>query len=218
MIFKYKLLIFYLLFLTGCATAPLVIPPKPPQGLPGIYHQVEKGQTLWRISKIYAVELQELVRVNRISDVTNIETGQLIFIPRHQAIQTLSSKNLGEEFIWPLRGEVISAFGQTFHNTVNKGINIKPDTTDDVVAARTGKVVFSTDSLKGFGKTLIIDHGDGFSSIYARNAQILVKAGDYVQKGSLIAKSGLSKNKDTYLHFQIRKGHIPQNPYFYLSR
>ena len=204
----------------GCATAPLVAPPKTPVGIPGFYHRMEKGQTLWRISKIYNVDLEELAKVNRIPDATNIEIGQLIFIPGSPGVQTSTNKYSSlEDFLWPVRGKVIATFGQTFNNMINKGINIQPYKTPDVFAARSGKVIFYNPDFKGFGKTIIIDHGDGFLSIYARNAQVFIKIGDTVQKGALIAKVGSAgRDKNTYLHFQIIKGHIPVNPYFYLPR
>jgi murein DD-endopeptidase MepM/ murein hydrolase activator NlpD len=209
---------FWILNFMGCATAPLVTPPPPPQGLAGIYHRVEKGQTLWRISKIYNTDLDDLVRINRITEATNIEVGQLIFIPQRKSAQTLSKETLSEDFIWPIKGKVIAAFGESFNRMVNKGINIRPYKTEDVVASRSGRVVFSSDNLKRFSKTIIIDHGDGFSTVYARNAQILVKPGESVQRGTLIAKVGSNsmRDKNTYLHFEIRKSHIPKNPYFYL--
>jgi murein DD-endopeptidase MepM/ murein hydrolase activator NlpD len=101
---------------------------------------------------------------------------------------------------------------------INKGINIQTYGSPNVVASRSGKVVFYDDNFKDFGKTIIIDHGDGFSTVYARNSQVFIKIGDYVQRGTLIAKAGSTdRDKNTYLHFQIRKGYIPQNPYFYLS-
>lgn len=209
---------YYLLFLGGCATAPLVMPPKP-EGLSGIYHRVKKGQTLWRISKIYNVDLDELAKINRICDATSIEVDQLIFIP-HQDKQLSSSDKFSlllEDFIWPVRGRVITSFGQTFNNIINKGINIQPYSTDDVVASRSGKVVFCADGFKGFGKTIIIDHGDEFSTVYSRNSQIFVKTGDFVQRGTLIAKVGSAgRNRSAYLHFEIRKGYDSQNPSFYL--
>ena len=118
-----------------------------------------------------------------------------------------------------MRGRVITSFGQNSSNTINKGINIKPYSNQDVVAARGGKVVFYSEDFDGFGKTIIIDHGDGLLTVYSRNAQVFIKAGDVVQKGALIAKAGSAgRDKNTYLHFEIRKGHIPQNPYFYLPR
>lgn len=200
----------------GCATAPYVKPIAPP-GMPGIYHRVEKGQTLWRISKLYNTDLDEIAKVNHIPDTTNIETGQLIFIPNRQRRLPMPNKYTSDDFIWPVRGKVITAFGQTFNNMINKGINIEPHNNPDVVAARSGRVIFYKDDFGYFGKTLIIDHGDGFSTVYARNLQVFIKVGDNVGKGMVIAKAGSAgRDKNTYLHFEIRKGYIPQNPFFYL--
>lgn len=201
---------------TGCATAPYV-KPIAPAGIPGIYHRVEKGQTLWRISKLYNVDLDEIANINRIPDAANIETGQLIFIPHRQRQLPMTDKYSSDDFIWPLKGKVIATFGQTFNSMLNKGINIQPYSNSDVVAVRSGKVIFYKDDFGPFGKTVIIDHGDGFSTVYARNAQVFIKAGDNVQKGMVIAKAGSAgRDKFRYLHFEIRKGYIPQNPFFYL--
>ncbi len=205
-----------LLFLRGCATSPYV-GPAPIPGIPGIYHRVEKSQTLWRISKMYNVDLDELVRINHISDITKIEVSQLIFIPYRQKKISVPIKDYSDDFIWPNRGRVISTFGQTSNNMINKGINIQPYNNLEVVACRSGKVVFYADNFGAFGKTIIIEHSDGFSTVYARNSQVFVKAGDSVQKGTAIAKIGQAgRDKNTYLYFEIRKGRLPQNPIFYL--
>lgn len=215
-----------LLGVAGCAGAPTYTRPMAPamaKALPGVHHRVEAGQTLWRISKIYNIDLDEIVRVNRISDATKIEVGQLIFIPYRQKPQKYPTSQAttasSEDFIWPIRGEVIASFGQTFNTMLNKGLNIRPYQHNDVVASRSGKVVFYSDNFENFGKTLIIDHGDGFSTVYARNTQVFVRVGDTVDRGTTIAKAGSSaRDKSVYLHFEIRKGYIPQNPYFYLPR
>ncbi len=205
-----------LLFFAGCAPGPY-LKLTPPPGIPGIYHKVETGQTLWRISKIYNVDLDAIASINHLPDTARIETGQLIFIPDRQRKIVSEIKYTSEDFIWPAKGRVIAVFGQTFDNMINKGINIEPFSDADVVAAKSGKVVFCAENLKGYGKTFIIDHGDGFSSVYARNSQVFIKPGDSVQKGQVLAKAGsLGKQRSTYLHFEIRKGHIPQNPYHYL--
>lgn len=200
----------------GCATAPYT-GPGAPQGMPGIYHRAEKGQTLWRISKLYNADLDELAQINHISDAAKIESGQMIFIPNRSKAQSLPQEFSSDDFIWPLEGRVISVFGQTYNNMINKGINIAPVSSREVVAARAGKVIFRGDNFGHFGKTIIIDHGDGFSSVYARNSEIYIKAGEQVRKGSVIAKAGgANPDKGPYLHFEIRKGHIPKNPYYYL--
>jgi len=205
------------LSIVGCATAPYTVAPKPQFAMPGIYHRVEKGQTLWRISKTYNIDLDEIARVNRMPDAASIEPGQLIFIPSVQKKQYLPNQSYGEDFSWPLKGKVIAGFGQIFNDMINKGINIQIVRSQDVIASRSGKVIFYDNNFDNFGRTIIIDHGDGFSTVYARNSEVLVKTGDYVQRGTVIAKVGsYDRDKNTYLHFEIRKGYIPQNPYFYL--
>jgi len=201
----------------GCATVPPVAPLVSAK-IPGTYHRVEKSQTLWRISKIYNVDLEELVKINHISDVASIEVGQMIFIPQQKKPLPLINQYSGEDFIWPVKGKVIAAFGQTYDNMINKGMNIEPHSPQDVVAARSGKVIFYSPNFKGFGKTIIIDHGDGFSTVYAGNSEVLIKTGDMIQKGTTIAKIGSNRVRNNYLHFEIRKGHVSQNPYFYLPR
>ncbi len=209
---------FVIVYLAGCATAPYK-PPIVSPNIPGFYHKVERSQTLWRICKAYNVDLDEVVAINRILKEKKIEQGQLIFIPRSQKREYPVYETSGsDDFIWPLRGKVIASFGQTFNDMINKGVNIKPYKTQNVVAASKGKVVFYSENFEGFGKTIIIDHGNGFLTVYARTSGVLVRIGDLVQRGAAIARMDLKDdNQNTYLHFQIRKGHIPQNPYFYLS-
>ncbi len=226
----YSLVILFILILSGCATAPthpaaiIAANPVPPAGMQ--YHRVERGQTLWRISKIYGVDLDELTAFNRIADVTNIEVGQLLLIPREAqsaaarpVVYALPAykKTSDEDFAWPVKGSIICRYGQSLGDMINKGLNIQPQASYDVAASRSGKVIFYAPNLKGYGKTVIIDHGDGFSTVYARNSEVLVEVGDVVRRGSVIAKVGRAgRNREAYLHFEIRKGHVPQNPTFYL--
>jgi len=199
------------LLFAGCATAPMTVPGRvAAPGVPGIYHRVEKGQTLWRISRLYGVDLDELASINRIQDASNIENGQLIFIPRRNRTQNYRVTPDNQDFSWPLKGRVTAGFIQSGNN-VNKGLNIQSATGTDIIASRGGRVVFCSQDFSGYGKTLIIDHGDGYSSVYSGVSQFIVNLGDSVQKGERIARSGYS------LHFEIRKGYIAQNPYFYLS-
>ncbi|MBU1125185.1 MAG: LysM peptidoglycan-binding domain-containing M23 family metallopeptidase [Candidatus Omnitrophica bacterium] len=205
-------------FMTGCATVTSMKPTLP-SGVPGMYHRVARGETLWRISKRYNVDLEEISRINRISDTSYIETGQLLLIPRSSLPSPAPTYLASEDFIWPIKGRIITYFGETYNNLVNKGINIQPSGNREVRVVRSGKIVFTSDNFGGYGKTIIIDHGDGFSTVYARNAELIARAGDNVQKGTIIAKAGNSgRDNLTYLHFEIRKGYLPQNPLFYLSR
>ncbi|MDD5594882.1 MAG: M23 family metallopeptidase [Candidatus Omnitrophica bacterium] len=205
----------YLLSFIGCVTEPLVTTPQPPQGMQGFYHHVEKGETLWRISKAYGIDMDNLVTINHISDATKIEVGQQIFIPREEKqpvpIITQPQTQIAseEDFLWPVKGTVVSTFNQTIDNLIEKGIDIRPNEDNTVVASRSGKVVFLSPSFVRYGKTIIIDHHDGFLTVYAKNQEVLAKIGESVRQGDAIAKAQI-------LHFEIRKGHLSKNPLFYL--
>lgn len=188
------------------------IAPHPMATVPGVYHKVVKGQTLWRISKIYGIDLDEIINSNRITDSTQILQGQTLFIPRGKKPEAVSYQAASaKDFIWPSKGKVISGFGDKTSNVVNKGVTIRtfPDAT--VLAAHSGMVVFATDKLKGYGKTVIISHDGGFMTVYSLLSHILVKPGERISQGASIARSA-----GGLVHFEIRKGHLPQNPYYYL--
>lgn len=229
-------LLFFVFCLPGCAgrgritppeesraTASIIHPAKPLVSS-GVYHRIEKGQTLWRIAQVYNVDMEKLVKFNRIPNVADIEIGQLIFIPGAKESLDIESMDIQKEktdFVWPAKGKLISSFGSSYGNTTNtnKGVDIETKIGADVFAARSGKVAFCGNYLRGYGKTIIIDHGDGFSTVYACNSQILVKVGEEVAQHKLIAKAGTTsrdKSKIPLLHFEIRKGHRPQNPLYYL--
>jgi murein DD-endopeptidase MepM/ murein hydrolase activator NlpD len=220
--FWFSLNLCSLLMLSGCATVPrspsviaageALVPVAP-----GVYHRVEKGQTLWRISKLYGVDIDELAKVNKIIDTARLETNQQLFIPKSSKDSYVFS-GVEEDFAWPLKGRVLALFGQSVSGEVNKGINIAPAGADAVLASRSGKVVFYHDDFLNLGKTIILDHGDGFMTVYGRNASVKVSLGDFVNQGFKIATVGSAgRDKKTYLHFQIRKGAVSQNPYFYLA-
>lgn len=218
----YRLLITgcLLLFFSGCATAPTFVeaPVSAPE-IPGVYHRVEKGQTLWRIAKVYNVRLDEIARLNHISDSSSIEVGRLIFIPNRQRQESLPAVSTYDDFIWPLNGRVINSYAEAGAGIINKGINIEPAGDGRIFAARSGKVVFYSDNFASYGKTIIIDHGDGIFTVYARNKEVFIKPGDAVLKGSVIASAGSAgRDNNRYLHFEVREGHLSKNPLFYLPR
>lgn len=216
------IVLFVLIFsFAGCATKPYYIPPSGIKKMPGIYHRVKRGETLWRIAKTYDIDLDKIVQVNRIPNAARINSGQLIFIPNakeKQKVVTYEELKEGDAtFIWPLKGKVISYYGAKKGNVKNKGIDIRTREGAKVVASRSGRVSFCGEKVKGYGKTIIIQHGDDYSTVYAHNSQILVKAGDWVRQGEAIARAGSTGRTSTpILHLEIRKKHQPQNPFHYL--
>ena len=221
------LVILFIFFLSGCATAPKR-PEKPviENRVPGaLYHTVRRGETLWSISRQYDVHLQDLIKANPIL-YTNatIENGQLLIIPREGRAEPLPRTEPtrsvpGESFIWPVRGALLTSFGATTDKIISKGIDIKAPEGAGVRASRSGKVVYRDGYLKGFGKTVILDHGDNYQTVYSYNSDILVNVGDQVTRNTIIAKVGRTgRAKDPMLHFEIRRDGEPQNPFYYLPR
>lgn len=209
--------------LAGCATVPPYTGPSLPvlaQGVSGVHHRVEAGQTLWKISKLYDVDIDDIIRLNHLSESSAIEIGRVLLIPNRLRPQNISIKfsgASGDDFIWPLRGRVIAGFGLTYRNLINKGINIQAPAGSDILAARNGRVVFYSNGFGNYGKTVIIDHGDGLRSVYSRISEIFVQPGEILARGGLVGRVGASvRDKNSYLHFEIRKGALAQNPLFYL--
>ncbi len=192
------------------------------QSVPGRYHKVRKGDTLWGISRSYGLSLDEIIKANRISDASSIKVGQLVFIPekpgktfKRQAYQPPSKA--GGNFLWPVKGKVISCYGVKYNGIKSKGIKIKARQGQEVKAARSGTISFCEDKVKGKGKTIIIDHKDGFLTVYAHNSENLVDLGEKVGQGQVIALVGSTgRCEQSQLYFEIRKGHKPQNPFYYL--
>ena len=124
----------------------------------------------------------------------------------------------GNSFRWPLRGRVISEFGAKPDGTRNDGINLSVPRGAAIVAAENGTVVYSGNELKGFGNLLLIRHKNGWSTAYAHISEMLVKNGQTVRRGQVIAKAGQTGAVSRpQLHFEIRRGTDPVNPRKLLS-
>ncbi len=122
-----------------------------------------------------------------------------------------------EGFLWPVRGKVVSSFGTKEAGAMNKGIDIAVSEGAGVAASRSGTVSFVHADLPGFGKTIIIDHGDGFATVYAYLGEIAVQAGQAVARGQRIATAGRNvRSGGPMIHFEIRRKQKPQNPFYYL--
>lgn len=109
-------------------------------------------------------------------------------------------------FDWPVRGAVISEYGSGNLGRRNDGVNIAAPVGTPVRAAADGQVVYRGSELEGFGNLLLIKHADGFVTAYAHNDAMLVKKGDQVRQGQVIAKVGQTGAVTTpQLHFEIRQ-------------
>lgn len=121
-------------------------------------------------------------------------------------------------FRWPVRGRIISTFGQKPNGMRNEGINIAVPMGTSVKAAESGVVAYAGNELKGYGNLVLIRHANGWVTAYAHNSKLFVKRGDTVKRGDIIAKAGKSGSVTSpQLHFEVRKGASAVNPMKYLD-
>jgi len=121
-------------------------------------------------------------------------------------------------FRWPVRGRVIAGFGQETNGQRNDGINLAVPEGTSIKAAEDGTVAYAGNELKGYGNLLLVRHTNGFVTAYAHASELLVKRGDQVKRGQIIARAGQTGSVSSpQLHFEIRKGATPVDPTRYLA-
>lgn len=121
-------------------------------------------------------------------------------------------------FRWPVRGKVVTSYGAKTNGKSNDGINLAVPEGTPVKAAEDGVVAYSGNELKGYGNLVLVRHSNGYVTAYAHASELLVKRGDTIKRGQVIAKSGQSGEvASPQLHFEIRKGSSPVDPLQFLN-
>lgn len=210
-------------------------------------HTVAPGETLYSIALKYDLDYEKLSRINRLDDEYAIHPGQVLRLdvetfevaaptPVSTAVETsglpssrlvnktpmVSAKGAPNrssdsiQWYWPLSGKVLEVYSG--RDGLNKGIDIRGNLGEPVLAAADGEVVYSGSGLRGYGNLIIVKHNERFLSAYAHNRVILVREGDRVRAGQRIAEVGFSGSNVAKLHFEIRLNGKPEDPLRYLPR
>lgn len=120
---------------------------------------------------------------------------------------------------WPAQGKIIAGFGGRPDGTHNDGINLSVPQGTEVHAAESGVVAYSGSELKGYGNLVLVRHDNGWVTAYAHNDELLVKRGDKVTRGQVIAKAGKTGTVDQpQVHFELRQGSKPVDPTPYMEK
>jgi len=120
-------------------------------------------------------------------------------------------------FMWPVDGQLTSNFGPR-NGSFHDGIDIAAPVGTRVLAAADGKVIFS-DVLRGYGNVVIVRHGGGYLTVYAHHRTNLVKEGQSVRQGEVLAEVGQTgRATGPSLHFEVRKDNLARNPLRYLPQ
>ena len=139
--------------------------------------------------------------------------------PAHENV-TKAAEPVGgmPSFRWPVHGRIIANFGTQPNGTQNDGINLAVPEGTPIKAADDGIVAYAGNELKGYGNLVLVRHSNGYVSAYANASALLVKRGETVKRGQVIARAGQTGSVNSpQLHFEIRKGSVPVDPTKYLG-
>jgi murein DD-endopeptidase MepM/ murein hydrolase activator NlpD len=191
----------------------------------GIVHIIQPEQTLSDIARSYAVPLASLLEANEIRADSTIFAGDRILVPgvssSFWANAVALSRGQVVRFIWPLEGEVVSEFGWRNHPVYGEwhhhdGVDLDAAEGTTVHAAASGKVFYYGEQ-PGYGNLLILEHADGFYSVYGHLLRASVAVGQFVEMGQAVAQTGNTGiSSGPHLHFEIRNRDYPVDPRIYL--
>jgi LysM repeat protein len=193
----------------------------------GVYHTVAKGETLESIAQKYKVQVKDITSYegNYMSEPYTIREGQKLIIPggrkpyqvRHvvawSGLIPAGAKRGTGQFGWPISGFISQGYSE-YHRAIDiaapKGTPIK--------AADSGYVAVVGRSDKGYGLYVLIDHGNGFQTLYGHFSVIYVEVGQSVGKGQTIGLCGSTgKSTGPHLHFELKLNGVNRNPRLYLK-
>jgi len=192
----------------------------------GVYHTVEEDDTLESIAKKYKVDVSAIIECeyNDLKEPYEISIGQKLIAPGGKKpykprvvhmytgpIPEGAARGTGA-FVWPTSGAITQKFWAH-----HKAIDIGAPTGTPIVASDSGYVVKTGWSEYGYGKYVVIDHGNGFQTLYAHLSTILVELSQSVGRGQRIGSMGSTgRSTGPHLHFEIRYHGVQRNPFGYL--
>lgn len=181
-------------------------------------HSVKQGETLYAIAWRYGLDYRVLANRNRIAEPYTLLVGQKINVAdqghlnrvvqqRPAMPEPISHKPQQAHWIYPVSSRIIDRFASS-----HKGINFEGHPGMPIHATASGIVVYSGNGLRSYGNLIIIKHSNLYFSAYAHNKINLVKEGQTVTQGQIIAEMGNSGTNQTMLHFEIRKAGVSIDP------
>jgi murein DD-endopeptidase MepM/ murein hydrolase activator NlpD len=198
----------------------------------GIVYKVKEGDTIYGIAKKFKTDAQNIVNFP-FNDFADLETysltvGQTLIVPDGLMPQSLSlpvpqiavhpQYSMGSgggsgQFHWPTNG-LITQYPVWYHMALDIANSSQPP----VMAAGSGTVILVQYLTYDYGHHVIIDHGNGTSTLYGHMTEIYVHAGDKVSQGQIIGKMGSTgRSTGTHLHFEVRVNGRAVNPLPYLK-
>lgn len=179
---------------------------------------VKAGDTLWSIAKRFGTTIGSIIDVNGIGKAASLKVGQVLRIPTGDgSVGRSAAVGSPRGWVWPVRGDVITAFGQRQGRLKSSGIDIRTRAGVEIVAAGNG-VVRKAGPFLGLGKTVVIQHDrEGrFITLCGRIGKLAVSAGKQVRKGQTIGFASSVGDGESVVHFRMFKKGVPVDPRKYL--
>ncbi len=195
-------------------------------------YKIKKGDTLYKIAKCNSINITEIKNKNKIINEKKLIVKSILNLPYYAKNKCrfnnkkISRKNKiklkpikpEQIFNWPAQGKIITYFGKQTGGRKNDGINIMSVKGNPVRAALNGKVIYRGNELLAWGNLIIIKHKNNWTTAYAHLDKLLVRKGEIVKTGDIIASVGSTGNVDkSQLHFQVRKKSKPVDPIKFLK-
>jgi lipoprotein NlpD len=194
----------------------------------GVYHVVERDESLWNIAKTYGVDLQSLAEVNNLKPPYTLKPNDKIFVPgaaEPKKIEVTSTAAVEEQTVedfsgtlaWPVKGKIISEFGVR-GGTEYSGIGIQANEGTPVKAAASGRVGY-VGTIQPLGNVVLIEHPNRLVTVYGHLKEISVENDTAVKRNEIIGTVGASGRADVpSLYFEVRSRSKPRNPLFFLDQ
>lgn len=188
-----------------------ILPGEKLQVLPekGVLYSVREGDTLWRIARLYRIEIERILTANARGAKDVLQPGEKLFLPGARPLETRAaaapaSRSGEEAFAKPAGGVVSSPFGRRW-GRMHEGVDIANDAGTPIRAALAGKVAHAG-WIQGYGYTVILEHRQGYTTLYGHMQQILAEPGAAVARGQVIGRMGSTGNSTgPHVHFEVRR-------------
>jgi LysM repeat protein len=224
-------LILLLLAQAACARVQVPIPAPGPDGT----FYVVGIETLAELAARQGVPLEDLAEINGMRPDARLEPGQVIFLlAPPERPSTAQERPLAPDIdkddggpapgtraavqlAWPVReGRMSSVYGRRWGKQ-HEGIDLAAPVGTPVLAAKDGLVLYADNTVKGYGNMVVLSHDGDLLTAYAHTSVLLVRKGDRVKAGQVIAKVGQTGHATApHLHFEVRQGQVPKNPLRFL--
>jgi murein DD-endopeptidase MepM/ murein hydrolase activator NlpD len=214
-----------------------------PEAPRGHWYTVEPSETLGDIACRAGVPEEDLLEVNGFHSAAEARPGRMIFVLNGPdmgpapvgcparvaggpapppvappaADSTSPAKTINARFRWPVDNpRVTSLFGSRWGRP-HEGIDLQAVVGTPVYAADGGEVVYSSNTVRGYGNMVVLRHADGLMTVYAHNSVLIAKVGQRVEVGQKIALAGQSGHATgPHVHFEVRRSDVPRDPLKFL--